>query len=502
MKNINNKFEDLFILDLANNHQGDVAHAKTIIKEVSEVVKKHKAIAAIKFQFRHLETFVHKDKRETGKDKMVDRFLTTGLSDEEFFELKKYADSLGLLTACTPFDEASVEKIVKMGFDYIKIASCSAQDWPLIGKIIETQIPLIVSTGGLNLEEIDELVYFITKKCRNFALMHCVAAYPTPDELFNLRRINVLSCRYPLLKIGWSTHENPYDYQTINLAYSLGARIFEKHIGKNTEKYGLNQYSATKENVDQWLNSFFEMKKKIAVDEKAFLEKQKDPIRRLARGSFVKKDIGQNKRIQKNDFYHAFPRDENSIRCLRRSEFIKTKEAIKMDSALTQDNATYGVGREGLIEKAILKLRAFLQKNNFQINHYNHVDLSCHSGLNKFYLVGSYFIDSSSHPYIKKIIVMLHGQQHPSHKHIDRSELYSMISGDLTLTIDDKIISLKEGQQIVVDRNKYHEFSTINGAIFEEVSYVEDCKKTEYKNNKINKIDRSQRVIRIEEKVL
>ncbi len=499
---MSNKFSDLFILDLANNHQGDVGHAKTIIKEISEVAKKYKVKAAIKFQFRNLGTFIHKDKRESGKDKMADRFLATKLSDEEFFELKKYVDSLNLLTACTPFDEISVEKIVRMGFDYIKIASCSAQDWSLLEKIREIQIPLIVSTGGLTWEEIDELVYFISKKRKNFALMHCVSIYPTPDELLNLERINILSRRYPDLEIGWSTHENPNDYQTIKLAYALGARVFEKHIGKNTEKYSLNQYSATKQDIERWLNSFIEMKKKLIADEGIFLKKQKESIKKLLRGSFAKKNIEQNRKIQKDDFYYAFPSNTDSIKCLKNFEFLTARESIKIDAALTQNNAICEINYDGLIQDAILKLRIFLQKNNFSINHYNYINLSYQNGLDKFYSVGSCFIDCSKPPFIKKIIIMLPGQGHPSHKHIDCSELYSMISGDLTLMIDDKIVYLKEGQQIVLNKNEYHGFSTVNGAIFEEISYVENRTKSEYKNDEINRINRSKRVTYIKGKVL
>ena len=87
---------------------------------------------------------------------------------------------------------------------------------------------------------------------------------------------------------------------------------------------------------------------------------------------------------------------------------------------------------------------------------------------------------------------MLPRQYHPSHKHPDRSELYSMVSGDLTLTIDSKVVHLKAGQKYLINRNEYHEFSTTNGAIFEEISYAEDCKNSEYKDDKINKIERSK----------
>jgi N-acetylneuraminate synthase len=173
-----------------------------------------------------------------------------------------------------------------------------------------------------------------------------------------------------------------------------------------------------------------------------------------------------------------------------------------MDNALTENNIKHETNHDSLIEEAILKLRIFLQKNDFTPGHYNHIELSCHSGLGEFRSTGSYFIDYSRHPYIKKIIVMLPGQYHPSHRHPDRSELYSMVSGDLTLTVEDKAVRLKEGQRHLVDKNKYHEFSTVNGAIFEEISYTENPANSEYKDDKINKIDRSKRIIRIRGKIL
>ena len=61
---------------------------------------------------------------------------------------------------CTPFDEESVIPIVKMGFDVLKVASCSAKDWPLLEEVAKSNLPVIFSTGGLQLCEIDEVVSF------------------------------------------------------------------------------------------------------------------------------------------------------------------------------------------------------------------------------------------------------------------------------------------------------------------------------------------------------
>ncbi|MFN7193570.1 MAG: hypothetical protein ACK5U4_19210, partial [Rhodospirillales bacterium] len=72
-------FEDLFVLDLANNHQGSVAHGTAIIEACAEVAKRHGVKAAIKFQFRDLPEFVHKDERANPTNKHVPRFLSTQL---------------------------------------------------------------------------------------------------------------------------------------------------------------------------------------------------------------------------------------------------------------------------------------------------------------------------------------------------------------------------------------------------------------------------------------
>ena len=88
----------------------------------------------------------------------------------------------GLLSCCTPFDEESVDIIREMDFDLVKIASCSAKDWPLIEKAVKINKPIVCSTGGLKIDEIDDLVSFFDHKGCDFSLMHCVSIYPTPIE--------------------------------------------------------------------------------------------------------------------------------------------------------------------------------------------------------------------------------------------------------------------------------------------------------------------------------
>ena len=130
-------FNNLFTFEMANNHQGSVTHGKRIINAMADLKDKFGIRAAIKFQFRDLDTFIHPDHLSDKENKHIPRFLSTRLSDVEFKELILEAKRRGLITMCTPFDEISVDKILNLGIEIVKVASCSATDWPLLEKLPE-----------------------------------------------------------------------------------------------------------------------------------------------------------------------------------------------------------------------------------------------------------------------------------------------------------------------------------------------------------------------------
>ena len=94
---------------------------------------------ALKFQFRQLDTFIHPDFQSRSDQKYVKRFNETGSTMDAFADLAQSVRKAGLLTMCTPFDEDSVDIICDMGLDIIKIASCSADDRPLLEKVARVE---------------------------------------------------------------------------------------------------------------------------------------------------------------------------------------------------------------------------------------------------------------------------------------------------------------------------------------------------------------------------
>jgi len=256
----NKLFQDLFVLDLANNHFGDVKHAERVITEFGKIREKFKLNACIKFQFRNLKTFVHPKEIHNKKNKYVQRFLSTELKLEDFVKLKKISKRYGFSTACTAFDEDSIGDIEKIKFDFLKIASVSSNDWNILERASKNNIPKIISTGGKTIEEIDKIVSFFNHKKQNFSLMHCISIYPSANSDMQLNTIKDLKKRYRNLQVGWSTHEEPENFLPSTVALSLGAEMFEKHIGIVSKKYNLNRYSITPELFSKYIENFFETK--------------------------------------------------------------------------------------------------------------------------------------------------------------------------------------------------------------------------------------------------
>ena len=239
-----NSLEPLFVFEMANNHMGLPEHGLKIIREFSKISKEFPFNFGFKLQYRRLDTFIHPDYKGRLDFKYVKRFTETRLSDDQYKMLRDEMKAQGFVTVCTPFDEESVDLIEEHDFDIIKVASCSFTDWPLLERIVKTQKPIIASTAGIALQDIDKVVSFFEHRKKDFAIMHCVAQYPTPAARSQLNQIDILKARYPQVRIGYSTHEDPENVEAVKVAVGKGVTVFEKHVGVPDGQVRLNDYSA------------------------------------------------------------------------------------------------------------------------------------------------------------------------------------------------------------------------------------------------------------------
>ena len=144
--------DDLFVFEIANNHMGDVNHGRRIIRDFSAVAKEFANFRfAFKLQYRDLDTFIHPRCRGREDVLYIKRFEETRLTRADFDALIAEMRANGVLTMATPFDERSVDVIEEQNLDFIKVASCSFNDWPLLERIVLSDLPIIASTAGAKL---------------------------------------------------------------------------------------------------------------------------------------------------------------------------------------------------------------------------------------------------------------------------------------------------------------------------------------------------------------
>lgn len=318
-------FENLFVLEMTNNHLGSLERGLQIIRDFSRIARFNNMRVGIKLQFRDVDNFIHKDFRDRQDIRYIKRTLETKMSDEDYGVLVKAIIQGGCIPMATPFDEKSVELCVKFNMPIIKVASADSNDWILLEKIAKTRKPVIVSLAGMSLKDTDDLVAFFENRNIPLALNHCVASYPTEDGQLELNQIDFLRNRYPNHTIGLSTHEpntSPNPDHSLLMAYAKGARTFEKHIDINSDGNQISAYSHLPEQIDNWLKAFKkaqEMCGGAGTQRKIPLEKETHFLDNYIRGVYARRDLPAGHRLTNEsydqDVYLAYPLQKGQISC-------------------------------------------------------------------------------------------------------------------------------------------------------------------------------------------
>lgn len=313
-----NIFEDLFVLELANNHWGKIDRGQKIITEFARIVRFNNVRCAIKLQFRDVDSFIHKDFQNRDDIRYIKKTIDTKMDRSDYAALLHSIRQLGCIPMATPFDEKSVALCCDLGVQIIKIASSDINDWVLIEAIAATRKPVIVSTGGTSLKDIDDLVSFFTKRNIPLAVNHCVSLYPSEDSELELNQIDFLRQRYPDVTIGFSTHEYHDWSSSMLIAYAKGARTFERHVDIDDGTVAVSSYCSLPHQIDQWFKAFKKAKEMCGgsgIQKRNIPEREKVYLDALVRGVYAKRDLPEGHILRDDDVYLAIPLQKGQISC-------------------------------------------------------------------------------------------------------------------------------------------------------------------------------------------
>ena len=221
------------IAEIGHNHQGSLEKAKELFR-----VAKQCGVNAVKLQKRDNKSLFTKALYNSPYDHENSYGSTYGAHREalefgrpEYEELKSFAGEIGITMFATAFDFASADFLAELNMPAFKIASGDLLNTPLLKYIAKFGKPMILSTGGGTLEDIQRAYFAIMAINQQLCILQCTANYPVEPEDMNLRVITSLRERFPDIVVGLSDHQNGIAMAPV--AYSLGARVIEKHFTLN-----------------------------------------------------------------------------------------------------------------------------------------------------------------------------------------------------------------------------------------------------------------------------
>lgn len=224
----------IIIAEAGVNHNGDFGLAKQLIEK-----GKWAGADYVKFQTsQKTENVMSKfakmaeyQKKNTGKEEsQLEMGKKLGLTFDEFKSLRDYCNIVGVNFLSTPFDFPSIDFLVSLGIDYMKVPSGELTNLPYLKKIAQQKIPVIMSTGMCTLGEVEAAMNVLEQNGLSddqISLLHCNTEYPTPFSDVNLKAMVTMKECFGV-RVGYSDHTKGIEVPIA--AVAMGAEIIEKHF--------------------------------------------------------------------------------------------------------------------------------------------------------------------------------------------------------------------------------------------------------------------------------
>jgi N-acetylneuraminate synthase/sialic acid synthase len=305
---INDESDCYVIAEIGHNHRGSVATAKELF-----LAAKQCGAHAVKLQKRDNRSLFTREAYDKPYDHRNSYGATYGQHREylefgydEFFELKRYAGEIGISLFATAFDFASADFLAELDLPAFKVASGDLRTIPLLKYIAAFQKPMVISTGGAAMEDVQRAVDAIMPINQQLAILQCTSGYPCEFEEMNLRVITTFRERFPGNVIGHSAHDNGIAMALVG--YVLGARIVEKHFTLNRAWKGTDHaFSLEPPGLRRLVRDLQRARIAMGDGVKRIYESELKPLRKMTKKLVAVRDIPAGRAIGPNDIAMKAP---------------------------------------------------------------------------------------------------------------------------------------------------------------------------------------------------
>jgi len=208
---------------------------------------------------------------------------------------------VGIAAFATAFDAQSADDLLALGPPALKIASGDLTNTPLLAHVATAGVPIILSTGGATWADVDRALNLVHAHTSRVALLHCTAAYPVHQHAeLNLRAIPTMRDRYPEVVIGWSGHDTGIALAV--MAYTLGARIIEKHFTLHRTWKGTDQaFSLEPGGMRRMVRDLGRAREAWGTGEKLRYPSEVAPLRKMEKVLVATRSLSAGQVLQKTD---------------------------------------------------------------------------------------------------------------------------------------------------------------------------------------------------------
>ena len=223
----------MIIAEAGVNHDGELDRALELVRVASAA-----GADLVKFQTFSADTLVSRDAQKADYQKAA-----TGTDESQYSMIRRLelseADHKRIIAECarhgigffsTGFDAASIDLLVRLGIDRIKVPSGEITNLPYLRHVATKNLPVIMSTGMAYLEEVEAALEVIEQggvPRSDITVLHCNTEYPTPMSDVNLSAMKQMGDK---LGVAYGYSDHTLGIEVAIAAVALGATVIEKHF--------------------------------------------------------------------------------------------------------------------------------------------------------------------------------------------------------------------------------------------------------------------------------